>query len=83
MERSGRTGEGRRSAGNEEAGGRGGSRGGWKRDNGENSFAGEQGDECTSNSLTSSIPVRQLSLLRLLQLCCALSLIPDLSNVPC
>lgn len=73
--------------GNREAGERGGSSGGggsgWKRDNGENSFAGEQGDECTSNSLTSSIPVRQLSLLRLLQLCCALSLIPDLSNVPC
>lgn len=37
---------------------------------------GEMGDECTSNSLTSTIPVRQLSLLRLLQLCCALSLDP-------
>lgn len=41
------------------------------------------GDEHTSNSFTSSIPVRELSLLRLLQLCSALSLIPDLSNMQC
>lgn len=41
------------------------------------------GDGRTSNSFTSSIPVRELSLLRPLQLCSALSLIPDLSNMPC
>lgn len=41
------------------------------------------GDGCTSNSFTSSIPVRELSLLRPLQLCSALSLIPVLSNMPC
>lgn len=44
---------------------------------------GRTGDERTSNSFTSSIPVRELSLLRLLQLCSALSLIPGLSNMPC
>lgn len=41
------------------------------------------GDGCTSNSFTSSIPVRELSLLRPLQLCSALSPIPGLSNMPC
>ena len=45
--------------------------------------AGGTGDERTSNSFTSSIPVRELSLLRPLQLCSALSLIPGLSNMPC
>lgn len=54
---------------------------GWERDNGEN--RGRTGDECTSNSFTSSIPVSELSLLRPLQLCSALSLIPGLSNMPC
>lgn len=44
---------------------------------------GRAGDERTSNSFTSSIPVRELSLLRPLQLCSALSLIPGLSNMPC
>lgn len=51
----------------------GNSGGGCRRANGESSF---WGDECTSNSLASSTPVRQLSLLRLLQLCSALSLDP-------
>lgn len=60
-----------------------GGEGGWERDNGENSTGKEEGDEHTSNSFTSSIPVRELSLLRPLQLCSALSLIPDLSNMPC
>lgn len=44
---------------------------------------GRTGDERTSNGFTSSIPVRELSLLRPLQLCSALSLIPGLSNMPC
>jgi len=54
----------------------------WEGDNGENSTRKNR-EEQTSNNLTSSIPVRELSLLGLLQLCSALSLIPGLSNMPC
>lgn len=41
------------------------------------------GDQRASNSFTSSIPVRELSLFRPFQLCFELSLIPGLSNMPC
>lgn len=41
------------------------------------------GEEQTSNSFTSSVPVTELSLLRALQLCSALPLIPGLSDMPC